>query len=81
MNFIRRLFPLSFGVANRTDLIVRIVLFLVVGIVINAVCSVLGIFGFLVRISLWVLCVLTDLYILASIALVLINYFRTHPEN
>ena len=72
---LKKVFPFSFGIKDLTDLIVKLILMVAAGIVISWIVGVVNLIP-IVNILAGLVGGLAGLYVLASIVLAVLDYFK-----
>lgn len=76
MDTLKKYFPLSFGATDIAGLIIKIVIYLVIGVVVGGVGMILGIVPFVGGALAWILDSLCGIYCFVGIVLVFLDYFK-----
>ena len=75
MDMLKKVFPFSFGIKDLSDLIVKLILMVAAGIVISWIVGVVNLIP-IVNILTGLVGGLAGLYVLASIVLAVLDYFK-----
>ena len=76
MDIIKAYFPFSFGTTDTTNMILKIAVHLIIGIVVGLVCTVIGFVPVVGGIVGWLIGGIVGLYLLGGIALTVLDYFK-----
>lgn len=76
MQLLKTIFPFSFGVKDVVDLIIKIVIYILVGVVATLICWVIGLIPFIGGILAWLLGTVIDLYVLVGIVVAVLVFCK-----
>ena len=76
MDIIKAYFPFSFETKDITNMILKIAVYLIIGIVVGLVCTVIGFIPVVGGIVGWLIGGIVGLYLLGGIALTVLDYCK-----
>lgn len=76
MDIIKAYFPFSFDTKDVQNMIMKIAVYLIIGIVVGLVCTVIGFVPVIGGIVAWLIGGIVGLYLLGGIALTVLDYYK-----
>ena len=76
MDLLKSIFPYSFGVKDVTDLVVKIIIYVIIGLLAAVLCWVVGFLPFLGGILKWLLGTVAELYVTGGIVFAVLSFAK-----
>lgn len=73
MDFLKRLFPFSFGIKDVANLVIRIIIYVIAGAVLGVILNYVSQFP-LLNYVVWPIGTLTEIYVASAIAIAILDY-------
>ena len=76
MDLLKKYFPYSFGAADIVSLVIKILVYIIAGVLIGLVCKVISLVPFIGPIIAWVVGTVLEIYVLAGIVIAVLDYLK-----
>ena len=76
MDMLKKYFPYSFGAKELKDLIIKIIVYVVAGVVIGTVASVIGLIPLIGGILVWIIGTVANIYTTAGWIVAILDYLK-----
>lgn len=76
MTLLKTVFPFSFGVKDVVDLVIKIAIYIIAGLLVGVVCWIIGFIPFIGSIIGWLVGTVANLYTTAGWIIALLVYFK-----